>query len=313
MTLASAPLTKPRRLVAGDRVALAATSAPLDAERLERGLGVLKGWGLRLAEHPHALDVHPQLGYLAGRDEDRARQVQEAWCDPDCAAVFALRGGYGMQRIVDLLDWDAMRAAGPKLFVGYSDLTVLHEALAQRLGLASVYGPMTATESFLTDETTRESLRRTLFEPETVRVVEAGEHAQALAPGRVRGVTLGGNLSLLATERGTRHARPSAAGGILLLEDIGQEPYSVDRLLTQLLRAGWFEGVAGIALGSWTDCGPRDELHAVLRDRLTPLGVPVVAGFDFGHDPTTLTLPLGVPAVLDASSCTLTYDEPGLA
>lgn len=313
MTLARDALKRPGRLLAGDRVALVSPSGSLDGERLERGAAVLRSWGLEPVTGRHALERHPEFEDLAGRDADRAQDFQDAWCDPDVAAVIGARGGYGVQRMVDLLDWDALRAAVPKVFVGYSDLTVLHEALAVRLGLASVHGPMAGTESFLTDSTTQESLRRTLFEPETVREIRAGDSARALAPGRARGVTLGGNLSLLATERGTPHARPSAAGGIVLLEDIGAEPYAVDRQLTQLLRGGWFEGVSGIALGAWTDCGPEHEVRAVLRDRLGGLGVPVVDGFAFGHDPTTLTLPLGVSAVLDAGARTLTYDVPGLA
>ncbi|MGW8377612.1 LD-carboxypeptidase [Streptomyces sp. ODS28] len=315
MTLARGPLARPRRLVPGDRVAVVAPSGSLPRERLERGVRVLRDWGLEPVVMPHVLDAHPEFENIAGRDEDRARDFQDAWCEDGFAGVFAARGGYGTQRMVDLLDWEALRAARPKVFVGYSDLTVLHEALAERLGLGSVHAPMIATESFLSDKGTQEGVRRALFEPEAeaARVLTTGEHGAALAPGRARGIVLGGNLSLLATERGTAHARASAAGGILVLEDVAQPPYSIDRLLTQLLRTGWFEGVAGIALGSWTDCGEQEEVRAVLRDRLAGLGVPVVAGFEFGHDPTSLTLPLGAPAVLDAASGTLTYEEAALA
>jgi muramoyltetrapeptide carboxypeptidase len=273
---------------------------------------VLREWGLEPVLGRHVLDPHPTLGHLAGADELRARDFQELWCDPSLPAVIAARGGYGSQRVLDLLDWDLLREAAPKVFVGYSDLTVLHEALAQQLGLATLHGPMTATASFLDDSATRDHLRRTLFTPETVREIGPGEASRTLVPGRAHGITLGGNLSLLAAERGTAHARPSAAGGIVLLEDIDQPPYSLDRLLTQLLRSGWLEGVAGIALGSWTGCGADENVRAVLRERLEPLGVPVVEELGFGHGPSTPTLPLGVPAVLDADARTLTYDEPGL-
>jgi len=305
-------LTRPRRLRAGDRVGVVAPSGPVPREQLATGLETLREWGLEPVLGPRVLERHPSLDYLAGTDEDRARDFQEAWCDPSLAAVISARGGYGTQRVLDLLDWDLLRAAGPKLFVGYSDLTVLHEALARRLGLATLHGPMTATAAFLEDAPTREHLRRSLFTPESVLRIGPGEASRTLVPGRARGVTVGGNVSLLASERGTPHARPSAAGGILLLEDIQQPPYSLDRLLTQLLRSGWFDGVAGIALGSWTDCGPYEDVRAVLRERLAPLGVPVVEELGFGHGPSTLTLPLGVPAVLDADARTLTYDEPGL-
>ncbi|OEU92206.1 peptidase U61 [Streptomyces abyssalis] len=308
----AAALTRPRRLRPGDRVGVVAPSGPVPRERLEAGVAVLREWGLEPVVGAHVLEPHPTLGHLSSADEHRARDLEDAWCDPSVAGVVPARGGYGMQRVLDLLDWDRMRAAGPKVFVGYSDLTVLHEAFAQRVGLATLHGPMAATASFLDDEATRDHLRRSLFTPESVLRIGPGDGARTLVPGRAHGVTLGGNLSLLAAERGTPGARPCAAGGILLLEDIDQPPYSIDRLLTQLLRSGWFDGVAGIALGSWTACGEPEEVGVVLRERLEPLGVPVVEDLCFGHGPSTPTLPLGVPAVLDADARTLTYDEPGL-
>jgi muramoyltetrapeptide carboxypeptidase len=305
-------LTRPRRLRAGDRVGLVAPSGPVPPERLEAGVAILREWGLEPVVGPHVLEPHPSLAHLASTDEHRARDLEEAWCDPSLAAVISARGGYGTQRLLDRLDWDRMRAAGPKVFVGYSDLTVLHEALAQRLQLATLHGPMTATASFLEDQATRDHLRRSLFEPETVLGIGPTDGSRTVVPGRARGITVGGNLSLLAAERGTPGARPSAAGAVVVLEDIDQPPYSIDRLLTQLLRSGWFDGVAGIALGSWTECGDPEEVSVVLRERLEPLGVPLVEGMDFGHGPSTPTLPLGVPAVLDADARSLTYDEPGL-
>jgi muramoyltetrapeptide carboxypeptidase len=139
-------------------------------------------------------------------------------------------------------------------------------------------------------------------------------------PGRAEGVTLGGCVSLLASDLGTPYARPSAAGGILLLEDIGEEPYRLDRILTQLLRSGWLDGVAGVVLGSWEECGPYDAVRALFLDRLGPLGVPVIEEFGFGHCASTLTMPLGVPATLTAPPAvpgaprpTLTLNAPALA
>jgi muramoyltetrapeptide carboxypeptidase len=227
------------------------------------------------------------------------------------AAVLCARGGYGVQRMVDLLDWEAMGAAEPKAFIGYSDITALHEAFATRLGLATVHGPMAAAMTFLKDGPTQEHLRRTLFTPEETLTLTSPT-ARTLVPGRAAGVTLGGCASLLASDLGTPYARPSAAGGILVLEDVGEEAYRLDRILTQLLRSGWLDGVAGIVLGSWQDCGPYEEVRALMTDLLGGLGVPVVEEFGFGHCDSSLTVPLGVPAVLDGDAATLTYEVPAL-
>lgn len=291
-------LIRPGRLSPGDQVSIVAPSGPVPRERLEAGLRILRGWGLEPVVCPHVLDDHPS-GYLAGSDQARADDLQDAWCDPATTAVLCARGGYGVQRMVELLDWDEMRAAPPKTFIGYSDITALHEAFATRMGLATVHGPMAAAETFLTDGPTQEGLRQLLFDPENARELTSAT-ARTLVPGRAQGVTLGGCVSLLASDLGTPYARPSAAGGILLLEDIGEEPYRLDRILTQLLRSGWLDGVAGIVLGSWADCGPYEEVRALLLDRLGPLEVPIAEEFGFGHCPSTLTMPLGVPAVLDA-------------
>jgi muramoyltetrapeptide carboxypeptidase len=197
-------------------VAVVAPSGPVPEERLQAGLDVLRGWDLDPVVAPHVLDRHGEFGYLAGTDPDRAADFQNAWCDPAVDAVLCARGGYGAQRMTDLLDWEAMRAAGPKVFVGFSDLTVLHEAFATRLGLATLHGPMAAGIDFVKNERARDHLKATLFAPETVRTVASGA-GRALVPGRARGITLGGCLSLLAAERGTPGARPSAHGGLLCL------------------------------------------------------------------------------------------------
>ncbi|MER5557845.1 LD-carboxypeptidase [Streptomyces sp. CB01201] len=306
-------LTRPARLGPGARIAVVAPSGPVVEERLQEGLDVLRGWGLDPVATPQVTDRHPQFGYLAGEDEKRARDFQDAWCDPGVDAVMCGRGGYGVQRMVDLLDWEALRAAGPKVLIGYSDVTALHEAFAVRLGLSTLHGPMASTVAFIGNATTQESLRTTLFEPEAALTLGL-PGARPLVPGRARGVTLGGCLSLLAADLATPYGRRSAAGGLLLLEDVGEEDYRLDRTLTQLLRAGWLEGVTAVALGSWKDCGPYEErVRPVLRERLGRLGVPVVENLGFGHCEAALTMPLGVPAVLDADAGTLTLEVPALA
>ncbi|MFJ8148076.1 LD-carboxypeptidase [Streptomyces sp. NPDC096048] len=303
-------LTRPARLAPGARVAVVAPSGPVPEERLQAGLDVLRGWDLDPVVAPHVLDRHRAFPYLAGADADRAADLQAAWCDPSVDAVLCARGGYGVQRLTDLLDWEAMRAAGPKVFVGFSDITALHQAFATRLGLVTLHGPMAAGIDFLKNARAQEHLRATLFAPETVRVIASG--GTPMVPGRARGVTLGGCLCLLAAELGTPHARPSARGGLLCLEDVGEETYRLDRYLTQLLRAGWFDGVGGVLLGSWHACEPYERLRPMLADRLGGLGVPVAEDFGFGHCEGALTVPFGVTAELDADAGTLTLDRPAL-
>ncbi|WP_172382654.1 LD-carboxypeptidase [Streptomyces sp. MNP-20] len=311
MSAAVQPLTRPARLAPGARVAVVAPSGPVPEDRLAAGLDVLRGWDLEPVAAAHARDTHPRFDYLAGTDEDRARDLQSAWCDPSVAAVLCARGGYGAARMVDLLDWDAMRAAGPKVFLGFSDITTLHEAFASRLGLVTLHGPMVAAADFLKNARAQEHLRATLFEPESVR--EIASAGRPLVGGRARGVTLGGCLSLLAADVGTAGARAGARGGLLFLEDIGEEAYRIDRCLTQLTRAGWLDGVAGVALGSWVDCEPYERLRPLFAERLEGLGVPVVEEFGFGHCDGALTVPFGIPGHLDADAGTLTLDIPALA
>ncbi|MEU6534673.1 LD-carboxypeptidase [Streptomyces sp. NPDC047000] len=306
------PLVRPPRLAPGARVAVVAPSGPVAEERLAAGLDILRGWDLDPVVAPHVLDRHPRFGYLAGTDADRAADLQNAWCDPAVAAVLCARGGYGAQRMADLLDWDAMRAAGPKVFTGFSDVTVLHQAFAARLGLVTLYGPAAAGADFVKNARAQEHLRATLFDPESVRVLTA-TGGGVLVPGRARGVTLGGCLSLLAAEIGTPCGTGPARGGLLMLEDVHEAPYRLDRTITQLLRAGRLDGVSGIVLGSWDRCGPYEELRPLLADRLGGLGVPVAEEFGFGHCEGALTVPLGADAVLDAEAGTLTLEEPALS
>jgi muramoyltetrapeptide carboxypeptidase len=303
-------LRRPTRLAPGARVAVVAPAGPVPEERVQAGLDVLRGWDLDPVVAPHVLDGHPELGYLAGADADRAADLQNAWCDPSVDAVLCARGGYGAQRTADLLDWEAMRAAGPKVFVGFSDITALHQAFATRLGLVTLHGPAAAGVDFVKNARAQEHLRATLFAPETVTTIAS--RGTALVPGRARGVTLGGCLSLLASDLGTPHARAGARGGLLMIEDVGEAPYRIDRMLTQLLRGGWLGGVRGVVLGSWTRCGPYEQVRAVLMDRLGGLGVPVAEEFGFGHCEGALTVPFGVAAQLDADAGTLTLTEPAL-
>lgn len=314
------------RLRPGDRVAVIAPSGPVDPGRLEVGCAVLRDLGLDATVAKHALDRDVLSGQgrapdswhrLAGSDADRALDLQTAWCDPGVRAVVCARGGYGATRILDRLDWDAMTEAavderGPKLLHGSSDITALHTAFGARFGITTSFGPMPATHLVAASpgedrERSLEALRTAWFGE--VPVIVPGTHA--LSPGEAEGPLTGGTLSMLTATLGTPYSPPPAAGSIVFLEDVNEAPYRVDRMLTQLLQAGWFEGAAGVVLGPWTDCGDPAELDAVVTGRLDPLGVPVLAGVAAGHGPRQLTLELGARARLDAGAGTLIMHASG--
>ncbi|KMS85412.1 peptidase U61 [Streptomyces regensis] len=290
-----------RGLRRGDTVALIAPSGPVPEHLVTQAVDAFTSWGLTVQVFDSVRARHPRRGYLAGTDEQRAADFEAAWTRDDVAAVVAARGGYGAQRMIDLVDWDAVAAAGPKPFAGSSDITALHAAIANRLGLPTVFATMPASTHF--DATAAESLRTALFEPAATRTVQ-GPHARTLVKGAAQGPTIGGNLCLLAASAGTPEAQ-SAAGAIALLEDVGEDTYRIDRMLTQLLRSGWFDGVAGIALGSWSGCGEPAEIEELVLERLGPLEVPMVWELGFGHHVGALTVPLGVPCELDADAARL--------
>ena len=293
------PLLRAPRLRVGDRVAVVAPAGPVLPERLEAGLSVLRSWGLDVVLGEHVVGGDRRWEYLAAEDAARAGDLMRAWCDPDVSALVCARGGYGVHRMVDLLDWPALAKAGPKVLVGFSDVTALHQAFAAHLGMSTVHGPV-VTSLGAGDDESRERLRSLLLDP-VPGLSLTPTAARTVVGGQADGVLVGGNLALVAAEAGTPNRMP-AAGSIAVLEDVDEPAYRLDRLLTQLLRSGWFDQVHGIALGDFTGGVTTETLDDLARDRLGALGVPVVAGAAFGHAARNLAFPLGVRAHLDADA-----------
>lgn len=285
-------------LKAGDRVGLVAPSGPAPADRLDRAVSLLSGWGLEPVLGDHVRDVNPRAPYLAGEDRHRAEDLQNMWCDDHIDAVFCIRGGYGSVRILDLLDAGKLRAARQKPLIGSSDATALHEYWADNLQLATWFTPMVATDALLEDPAAQTKLKEALFTPYAGRSYTASA-AESLVEGKATGILTGGNLSLLAMTLGAKPV-PDNTGRIALLEDITEDIYRLDALLHTLLRAGWFEGLTGIALGSWLKCGELHEVKALVTELLVPLGIPLVWELGFGHGPGAHSIPLGVHATLTA-------------
>jgi muramoyltetrapeptide carboxypeptidase len=284
---------------------LVSPAGPARAEPIEVGTAMLESWGLTVAAAP-AAEPH---GYLAGKDDARLAAVNAALRDAAVRGVICTRGGYGAQRIVDGMDFAALRE-DPKVLVGFSDITAVQLAMWCRVGLTSVHGPMAAWNDTRTGEASARSLHAALTSTDDV-VVHARPDEET-SPVRidgpaVRGTLLGGNLSLIAATVGTPDL-PELAGAILLLEEVDEAPYKVDRMLTHLRRSGALDGIAGVAVGQFTRCadGWSTTVVDVLLDRLGDLGVPVLGGLPVGHGRDQLTVPVGVPATLDVTTGTLT-------
>ncbi len=302
-------LIRPARLKTGDVVAVTSPAGPVAGDRLDAGLAVLESWGLSVSLMANVRRQHERFSYLSASDGERAADFMKAWCDSSVTAVFCARGGYGAQRMVDLLDWDALASAGPKVLVGFSDVTALHQAFAARLGISTIHGPVLSSLG-AGDDVSRAHLRAMLFDSSPGQPVTPTP-VPALVGGVAEGVLVGGNVALLAAGIGTRDSQP-AAESIAVLEDVGEEIYRLDRLLTQLLRAGWFDRVRGIALGQFTGCGQPESVRQLFEDRLAPLDVPMLWDVPSGHVDRNLAFPFGVPAVLDADEGTLVLREAAL-
>jgi muramoyltetrapeptide carboxypeptidase len=297
---------RPHALRPGDKVMLVSPSGPTRPERVARGVELLSEWGLFVDVAPN---VYARSGYLAGSDEERLADLMTALGDPTVRGVICTRGGYGAQRIVDGIDMAVVRA-DPKIVVGFSDITALQLALWRGARLASVHGPGAAWLHERTGPDSVTALRHALMDPTPVEITARPdeETSGVRLPGApVTGPLLGGNLCLLAASVGTPDL-PDLTGAVLLIEDVGEPPYKVDRMLTHLRRAGVLSSVAGIAVGQFTDCADDWSTTIVdcLLERLSPLDVPVLGGLPIGHGRDQIAVPFGTQATLDATSGTLT-------
>ena len=293
-------LRKPRRLRPGAVIGVAAPASPFDRESFERGVQALRGMGFKTAI-PDGLSA--AQGYLAGSDEHRAALLQRLFDDERVDAVACARGGYGSLRILPLLDYERI-AAHPKVLIGFSDATALLTAITERCGFAAFHGPVVTSLAEASESTLAALLAAIASDAPLILSPPA---AVTVRPGAAAGVVCGGNLTTLCHLVGTPF-QPSFRNRILFLEDRGEAPYRIDRMLTQLKLAGCLEGIRGIILGAFTDCGSLPEILAIVNERLADAGIPMLAGMEAGHAEPNLTLPLGVKALLDADRGSLRFE-----
>lgn len=302
---------RPPALAAGARVGIVAPAGPISPAGLAAGLNWLRQRGLEAVAGP---DLYARQGYLAGNDRARAAALRAFLTDRRIDGLWCARGGYGCMRLLPYLT-DLGRPA-PKVFIGYSDITALHQALGM-IGWVTFHGPMAAEAGALQDKDAAAALWRAVTSRAPLGVVqgppEQGRPVTVCA-GRAGGMLVGGNLTLLAALAGTPWAL-QARDCVLLLEEVSEPAYRIDRLLTQLLLSGAFSGVRGVVFGSSPTCAQQGpgQLVRLLQDRLADLGVPVLYGLLAGHIPCNLTLPLGAQVELDATAGRLSVVEAALA
>lgn len=310
-------MLKPKALRPGDTIGLVAPSGAVRSEHgVERAVAYLQNMGYQVKAGESCGQIY---GYLSGTDEIRARDVNRMFLDPEVDAVFCLKGGYGTPRILDRLDYEAIKAH-PKLFVGYSDITAMHIAFHQLCNLVTLHGPMGASDMIedTYNDFSRLNLEKAITSTESLGLLKNpdGDAPITVVPGRAEGLICGGNLTLIALTIGTPYELDTR-GKILLIEEIGEHTYEVDGLLNQLRLAGKFADCAGIIFGDFTDCTneyPEFGLtvEEIIRDLVMPAGKPAIRDFRAGHGPNKITVPLGVRAQLDADVCTVLVTESAL-
>lgn len=314
---------KPRRLAQGNTIGLIApASNAIENEDISFAADIVRSLGFKVREGKY---LYTRNEYLAGTDLQRAEDVNRMFGDRSVDAIFCLRGGYGTPRILPHLDFDLI-GKNPKVLMGYSDITALLLAIYAQTGLVSFHGPI-ANQTY-TDYTLAE-FRKVLIEPAARTIigqappfaaaagkVESENRITRFVGGTARGRLIGGNLSLLTTLIGTPF-EPNFRNALLFLEDVGEAPYRVDRMLTQLWLAGKLQQVAGIAFGKFTDQGDDSEnsfsMEEVIRMRCEPLQVPTIRGLMIGHIDDQTVVPIGIEAELDADLGTLTLLEPAVS
>ncbi|MBP1933165.1 S66 peptidase family protein [Ammoniphilus resinae] len=300
-------IIKPKALQHGGTIAVIAPASPVPEEQLEKSVDRLARFGFRVILGE---SVRREYGYLSGRDDIRAMDVNRMFADPDVDAIICLRGGYGTPRILDQLDYPLI-CKNPKIFIGYSDITALHQALHRSTGLVTFHGPMVSELAVDHDELNWPLLFKLISETDALGKYSEppGMFQYQINNGVASGRLVGGNLSLLVSLLGTPY-EVDPRGRILFIEDVGEQPYKIDRMLTQLRLAGKLEQAEGILFTDFSGIHlepkkPSLSVREVLEDIISPLGIPSYYGLKAGHCQPNLTLPIGIKARLDAVEGTL--------
>ena len=296
---------KPKPLQKGDSVAIIAPASPSDKNLIDKCITSLNELGLKVVVGESCLSEH---GFLSGTDDIRANDINCMFADKNIKGIFALRGGYGCARLLNLIDFKLIKK-NPKIFVGYSDITALHIAINQKSKLITYHGPMISTELIKgLDEYSADYYKKFIFGYEKVEelVNPEEDNLEIINTGIATGQLVGGNLSLICSSLGTKY-EINTKNKILFLEEVEEVPYKVDRMLNHLKQSGKLKEANGIILGAFTNCiAPNNKkslsLQEVFNEVILPLKKPTISNLSCGHCLPTLTLPLGEKVLLDANN-----------
>jgi muramoyltetrapeptide carboxypeptidase len=304
------PIIHPPRLKIGDSIALIAPASPIEnREGLYSGIAAIEKMGFRVHFSER---IFQSNRYLAGSDEDRAEELMCAFENLDIQAVIGLRGGYGCSRLIPLLKEKRLRNS-PKIFMGFSDLTTLHMFFNRQFGWITFHSSMAASLGKLSRE--QEAHLFSLLTDPNYCPLLSFEQLETWKPGAAEGILTGGCLSIIAAGIGTPYEIKTERK-ILFIEDLGEPPYRLDRMLTHLRLAGKMEKIAGLLLGDFLDCEPAQggyTAQEVLRDVLSDLNIPILAGFPAGHGSSNWTIPFGTRIRMDASNRSIEFLEPAVS
>jgi muramoyltetrapeptide carboxypeptidase len=294
---------KGRAVKTGDTIGITSPASPAKPDIAVNAITAIKDLGFKVKVGKSCFSNTG--GYLAGDPRNRAQEINAMFRDPEIAAILCMRGGYGSLQILPYLNYQLIKE-NPKLFIGYSDITSVHTAVQQECGLITIHGPMASTELVKADPFTLRALSEMISGNQFSGKMEnpEGEEIGVLVPGMATGKLVGGNLAVLCSMIGTPY-EINTRGNLLFLEDIHEEPYKVDRMLTQLTLAGKLHEASGFVIGTWTDCEPTSYADGytvleVVERAVIPLGKPAIFNFRAGHCSPMLSLPLGIEATLDA-------------
>jgi len=293
------PIRIPARLKPGDTVGIVAPAGPFNKKIFASGIRALESMGFRVLV-PGTL--FERKGYLAGSDGHRADLINRLFEDREIQAIVCARGGFGSMRTLPLLDFELIRR-NPKVFVGFSDVSALLAALCVEGHMVAFHGPVVTTLANAPEETKAGLLAAVSSDR---RIEIRLSRGKTLRSGSVSGRVCGGNLTTLCHLVGTPFA-PRFVDGILFLEDHGEQTYRIDRMLYQMKLAGCFDGLAGLMLGTFTECGPLKDIYKIVTNVFEDTAIPILAGLDAGHGEQNITFPIGLAATLDADRHSVSY------